>query len=71
MTDFEAQVLADLGALKSQMKALLGIGQPGRINLLEQRVEQHERAIQRVTGLTAAMGVVLTLVHVMIDYWRR
>jgi hypothetical protein len=31
MTDFEAQVLRELGVLKSQMEQLLGIGQPGRL----------------------------------------
>ena len=31
MTEFEGQVLADLSVLKSQMKQLMGIGQPGRL----------------------------------------
>lgn len=70
MTDFEAQVVADLGVLKSQMKSLLGIGQPGRLTMLEERVAQHEHSIQRVKGLTGAMGVGLTLVHVAMDYFR-
>jgi len=29
MTEFEAQVLADLSVLKSQMQQVMGIGQPG------------------------------------------
>ena len=32
MTEFEAQVLADLSVLKSQMKEVVGNGQPGRIS---------------------------------------
>ncbi|MHB1700262.1 MAG: hypothetical protein ACYCSN_08995 [Acidobacteriaceae bacterium] len=71
MTEFEAQVLADLGVLKSQMQALLGIGQPGRLSRIEERMEQHEHSIERVKGLAGAMGVGLTLVHVAIDYFRR
>ena len=51
MTEFEGQVLADLSVLKNQMESLLGIGQPGRLTQLEERVEKHERSVQRVKGL--------------------
>jgi hypothetical protein len=70
MTDFESQCLADLSVLKSQMRALMGIGQPGRLTVLEERVEQHERSLQRVKGWAAAMSVVLTLIHLCIDRFR-
>jgi len=70
MTDFESQCLADLSVLKSQMRGLIGIGQPGRLTVLEERVEQHERSLQRVKGWAGAMGVVLTLVHICIDHFR-
>ena len=43
MTEFEGQVLADLRVLKSQMDQLHGIGQPGRLHLLEQRVTENEQ----------------------------
>jgi hypothetical protein len=71
MTDFEAEVLADLSVLKNQMNTLLGIGQPGRLTQLEERVERHERSVQRVKGFVGAMSGVLTLFHVAIDYFRR
>ncbi|MCU1222477.1 MAG: hypothetical protein JWQ42_570 [Edaphobacter sp.] len=71
MTEFEGQVLADLSVLKSQMKQLMGIGQPGRLTQLEERVERHERAVQRIKGLAGAMGGLLTMVHLAIDYLRR
>ena len=71
MTDFEAQVLADLSVLKSQMKQLMGIGQPGRLTQLEERVERHERSVQRMKGVAGAAGGVLTAVHLAIDYLRR
>ncbi len=71
MTDFEAQVLADLSVLKSQMKQLMGIGQPGRLTQLEERVERHERSVQRMKGVAGAAGGVLTVVHLAIDYFRR
>lgn len=71
MTEFEAQVLADLSVLKSQMKQLMGIGQPGRLNQLEDRVERHERSVQRMKGVAGAAGGALTLVHLAMDYFRR
>jgi hypothetical protein len=68
MTDFEAQVLSELGALKSQMNSLLGVGQPGRLHLLEQRVERHERTVQRMKGIGGGLSVLLTLFHVALDF---
>ncbi len=71
MTDFEGQVLADLSVLKNQMESLLGIGQPGRLTQLEERVGKHERSVQRVKGFVAAIGGVMTIFHLAIDYLRR
>jgi hypothetical protein len=71
MTEFEGQVLADLSVLKSQMDQLMGIGQPGRLTQIEARVELHERTMQRMKALVGAAGVLLTVVHLAIDYFRR
>jgi hypothetical protein len=71
MTEFEGQILADLSVLKSQMKQLMGIGQPGRLAQLEERVEQHERSVQRIKGLIGAGGALLAMFHLAIDYFRR
>jgi hypothetical protein len=71
MTEFEGQVLADLSVLKSQMESLMGIGQPGRLAQIEERVERHERSVQRMKGLVGTAGAVLTVVHLAIDYFRR
>ena len=67
MTDFEGQVLADLSVLKSQMKEIVGNGQPGRLTLLESRSFDHERTMQRMKGIAAAFGGLLTFAHVAID----
>ena len=40
MSTFEAQVLADLRVMKRQMASLMGDCQPGRLILLEERVER-------------------------------
>ena len=71
MTEFEGQVLGDLRVLKAQMEQILGIGQVGRLTQIEERVERHERSVQRVKGFTAAVGAVVTLAHVAIDFLRR
>jgi len=68
MTDFESQVLAQLSVLKMQMEQLMGIGQPGRLNQLEMRVDSHERSVQRLKGLAAAFGALLTMAHVAIAW---
>jgi hypothetical protein len=71
MTEFEGQVLADLSVLKNQMNHLFGVGQPGRLTQLEERVERHARSVQRIKGVVGAVGGLLTAVHVAIDYFRR
>jgi len=68
MTDFEAKVLADLGVLKSQMKEVLGNGQPGRLSQLESRLHAHEKTTQRLKGMAGAFGALLTVAHIAIDF---
>ncbi|WP_260702999.1 hypothetical protein [Edaphobacter flagellatus] len=70
MTEFEGQVLGDLRVLKSQMDQLMGIGQPGRLTQIEERVERHERSVQRLKGFTGAVGALVTLAHLAIDLLR-
>jgi hypothetical protein len=67
MSDFEAQVLADLAVLKSQMKEIVGNGQPGRLSQLETRMLGHEKSVQRLKGMAAAFGALLTVAHAAID----
>jgi len=71
MTEFEAKVLADLSVLKSQMQQVMGIGQPGRLTQLEERVERHERSVQRMKGLMTAGGGLLTVAQLAVEYFRR
>jgi hypothetical protein len=67
MTDFEARVLADLAVLKSQMKEVVGNGQPGRLAQLESRLFDHEKTVQRMKGIAAAFGALLMVAHAAID----
>jgi hypothetical protein len=68
MTEFEARVLADLNVLKSQMEQVMGIGQPGRLHQLEDRVTLSEGAILKMKGFVAAFGTALTVLHLAISY---
>jgi hypothetical protein len=68
MTDFEAQALADLSTIKNQMREILGNGQPGRLAQLETRMQLHESAVQRLKGMAAAFGGLLTIAHFAIDF---
>ncbi|MDE3104427.1 MAG: hypothetical protein KGK08_04560 [Acidobacteriota bacterium] len=67
MNEFEAKVLTELSVLKSQMEQLIGIGQPGRLALLEERVEMHGRSVQRIKGWMGAAGCALTLMHLALE----
>lgn len=71
MTEFEAQVLADLSVLKNQMSTLLGDGNSGRIAAIEGRVDQHERSFQRAKGFAVALSAVFTLIQCLIELLRR
>ena len=67
MTEFEGQVLADLSVLKSQMKEIVGNGQPGRLAQVESRIYEHEKTVQRLKGMAGAFGALLTFAHLAID----
>lgn len=71
MTEFEAQVLADLSVLKSQMNTLFGDGNSGRIATIENRVDQHERSFQRAKGFAVAIGAIFTLIQCVVELLRR
>ena len=71
MDDFERTVLSDLAALKSQMGSLIGLGQPGRMTMLEQRMERHEVYLQKMKGLVGALFVLLSAAHILVDYLKR
>ena len=71
MNEFEAQVLSDLTVLKTQMSALMGDGNGGRLADLEHRMELHEQNWQRAKGFVAAISVLLAVIEVAVEAWRR
>jgi hypothetical protein len=71
MNELEAQVLSDLSVLKSQMTALTGDGNGGRIAEIEHRMEEHEQNWERAKGFLAAFSILLTVVEVAVQAWHR
>jgi hypothetical protein len=70
ISEFEGHVLADLAEIKTNMRWLLGNGKPGCLQELSDRVERHERVVQRFTGIGGLVAGLLTLVHIGLDYFR-
>ena len=71
MTDFEQRVLEDLAMLKTQMKSIVGNGQPGRLQHIESSVERHDATLQKFAGAGVLFGSLLTLFHLAIDFFRK
>jgi hypothetical protein len=68
MNEFEQRVLTDLSELKAHMRWLVGNGNEGKMQELEVRIQRNEAQLQRMGGIGAAFGVLLTLLHVAFDY---
>jgi len=67
MSDFEQKVLSDLAEVKAHMRWLVGNGNEGKIQELQEQVTRHEAFLQRFTGIATAVACLLTVVHFAID----
>ena len=45
--------------------------EPGRLVQLEQRVDRHERGMQRMKGVAGAAGGMLAVLKMALDYFRK
>lgn len=70
LTEFESKVLSDLAELKANMRWVIGNGNQGKMQEIEERVERHEVYLQRFAGVAAAVGALLTVFHLAIDFLR-
>jgi hypothetical protein len=50
------------------MRWVIGNGNQGKIQEIEERVERHEAYLQRFTGVATAVASILTFFHLAIDY---
>jgi hypothetical protein len=67
MTSFEERVLRDLGELKTHMRWIVGNGNEGKIQELENRIRKHEATLQRAAGLGLAGGILLTIMQFALE----
>src|SRR6266496_1511562 len=67
MTSFEERVLRDLGELKAHMRWIVGNGNEGKMQELENRIRRNEASLQRTAGIGLACGVLLTILHLALD----
>jgi hypothetical protein len=70
LTEFEQKVLSDLAELKANMRWVVGNGGEGKMHEIEERVDRHEAYMQRFAGVATAVGCLITLFHIAIDYLR-
>lgn len=70
LTEFEERVLSDLAELKANMKWIIGNGNHGKIQEIEERVDKHEAYLQRFTGIATAVAGLITVFHLAIDLLR-
>lgn len=50
------------------MQWVIGSGNDGKIQQLEERLQRLEAYLQKIGGIGAAAGLVLTLIHLAFDY---
>jgi hypothetical protein len=70
LTEFEQKVLSDLAELKANMRWVIGNGGQGKMQEIEERVDRHEAYMQRFAGVATAVGCLVTLFNIAIDYLR-
>ena len=69
MNAFEEMVLRDLGELKTHMRWIVGNGNEGKMQELENRVQKQEATLQRLAGVGAALMVLVTILNITINSW--
>jgi hypothetical protein len=57
--DFRLQVMEKLTRLETMLAQLVGNGQPGRVQRLEEKVRRHDRVLWMVSGAGVVAGWLL------------
>lgn len=70
--EFRDEVLIGLTELRAGMKSLIGNGQPGRVQTLEEKVNKLEnfkaKALGIVTGISLVIGAISAIIHFVFRY---
>jgi len=70
MTQFEEKVLRDLSELKAHMNWLVGNGNEGKLQEMENRMRRQEASLQRLGGVFAACGGLFMIVTTIFEAMR-
>jgi hypothetical protein len=70
MDGFEERVLADLSELKVHVRYLVGGGNEGKIQEIEQRLQRHESYLQRLVGVGSALAAAITVLNLVVNFLR-
>jgi hypothetical protein len=70
MEDFETRVLSDLAELKAHMRWVVGNGNEGKIQEIEERLERHEGHLQRMIGVGSAIAAAITVMNLVVNFLR-
>ena len=67
---FEERVLADLSELKAHMRWVVGNGNQGKIQEIEERLQRHETHLQRMMGVGSALAAAITVLNLVANFLR-
>ncbi len=70
MGAFEERVLSDLAELKVHVRCLVGTGNEGKIQDIEQRLDRHETHLQRLMGVGSAIAAAVTVMNLVMGWLR-
>jgi hypothetical protein len=68
MDDFEERVLSDLSELKAHMRWVVGSGNQGKIQEIEERLNRHETHLQRMVGVGSALAAAITVMNLVVNF---
>ncbi len=68
MDSFEERVLSDLSELKAHMRWVVGNGNQGKIQEMEERLNRHETHLQRMVGVGSAIAAGITVMNLIVNF---
>lgn len=68
MDTFEEKVLSDLAELKAHMRWVVGNGNQGKIQEMEERLNRHETHLQRMVGAGSAIAAAITVMNLIVNF---
>lgn len=68
MDTFEEKVLSDLAELKAHMRWVVGNGNQGKIQEMEERLNRHETHLQRMVGVGSAIAAAITVMNLIVNF---